>query len=123
MVTLQAISECRSIKPIRNTVKANILNLPGVVSLLIAGFKLKPEMALRHEMTASGAVTSPFNVPWDEALFQLRVAGQPMLNGRLACRSPEPPFHLTGGLLMLEAAHPERPQHRLMVRVLAAKRN
>ena len=123
VIAMHRIAGSRSLQPVRDAVKADVLNLPGVMNLVLSGFQVKPSMALRHVSPRMATGETLFNALSEVVQFQFRLAGHPMINGRMVCREPEPPYQLTGGLLLLEAAHPEKPQNRLMVRVLAAKHN
>jgi hypothetical protein len=123
MIMLHSIGNSRSLQVIRDATRSDVIEMPSLLSVVISGFKFKVEMDLRHGTWRGGMPAMLSSAPCDEARFQLRIAGQPMFNGRLVCRAPQPPFHLTAGMLILEAVHPHNPQNRFMLRVLAAKHN
>jgi hypothetical protein len=122
LIRLNTIATSRSVRPIALAVKDHVVRLPNVLEILASGFSRKVQLTVHESLSQ---VHSPFvlmgSVPSSEMRFQLRCAGQALFDGRLLCRPPEPPFHLTGGLLVLEAVHPENPHNRLTVRVLASR--
>jgi hypothetical protein len=122
LIRLNTIATSRSVRPVALAVKDDVVRMPNVLEILASGFSRKLQLTVRESLSQ---VHSPFvlmgSVPSSEMRFQLRYAGQPLFDGRLLCRPPDPPFHLTGGLLVLEAVHPENPHNRLTVRVLASR--
>lgn len=122
LIKLNAIGSSRSLRPIHEVVKKDVLRVPGVLEMVAAGFKRRMQLMVHQSQWQARPLMGLLgHVPSGEMRFQLRYGGQAIFNGRLLCRTPEAPFHLTGGLLMLEAVHPDKPQNRLTLRVLAAK--
>lgn len=122
LIKLNTIGSSRSLRPIHEALKKDVLHLPGVLDVVAAGFSRQVQLVVHQSQWQVRPLVGLLgNVPSAETRFQVRAAGQAIFNGRLLCRSPEAPFQLTGGLLMLDAVHPEKPQNRMTLRVLAAR--
>ena len=60
--------------------------------------------------------------PCYQAEFSTYFAGERCFDCRVVVSPSVPPMHLLGGLLVIEAVHPQMPENRLTARVLATSR-
>jgi hypothetical protein len=123
VAVLQAIGTTPPMLPIRELVKSDVVEVPSMLSLLFSG--LRP--TLRTTMTTAQALEFPWvlgrvNVPCYEAGFATYLAGERFFDCRIIAGPSVPPCDLLGGLLVIEAAHPRKPENRLTIRVLASNR-
>jgi hypothetical protein len=107
----------------RDLVKREVVNVPSMLSILLAG--LRP--TLQTTLTTAHPLDFPWvfgrvNVPCYEADFAAYLAGTRFFDCRVIAGPSVPPCDLLGGLLVIEVAHPQRPENRLTVRVLASSR-
>lgn len=108
-----------ALKPIVDTVVAR----PSLTEILLHG-------GVIHLTTSAGIVglTEPstaFAGAPDQVLsfpFEVRAYDSPALRGRLFVIDSRPPFLPGGGVVAIEAAHPEDPAATVAARLLAAKR-
>jgi hypothetical protein len=122
-VTLQIIGSCGALEPIREAVREQVLNVPDLLDLILSGLKLKLETHMSPtEMLFMPWLAGGTLGPCEQSRFPVCLAGQTVFNCRMVSGSMVSPYHLTGGMLLLEAVHPDKPQNRLTVRVLAAKK-
>ena len=122
MVMLQSMGCSRAIAPIREAVRRDVVRTPTVLGILLGGLRLKVEA----DITETELVGSPWSsdaalAPRREAQFPVAISGQKLFDCRMVVGPSNPPYNLLGGALLFEAAHPEKPDNRLTVRVLAAK--
>lgn len=122
-VTLQTIGLCGALEPIREAVREQVLKLPNVIDVILAGLRVR----LETHMSPSEVLFMPWLGggtlgPCEQSRFPVCLAGQPVFDCRLICGPTAPPYHLTAGMLLFEAVHPDKPRNRLTVRVLAAKK-
>lgn len=123
VATLQTLGMTPPLATIRELVKDHVVNMPSIFSFLLSG--LKPTVAA----TLSSATPCEFpwmldrvHVPAYQAEFATLLAGERMMDCRVIAGPSVPPMDLLGGLLVIEAAHPDVPGNRLTVRVLASSR-
>jgi hypothetical protein len=124
VAALQALGTSPPLTPIRELVKEHVVEVPTLVSLLLSG--LRPN--LKTTLTTAQPLEFPWvlgrvMVPCYEADFATYLAGQRFFDCRVVAGPSVPPCDLIGGLLVIEAAHPEKPENRLTVRVLASSRS
>lgn len=123
VATLQTLGMTPPLASIRELVKDHVVSMPSIFSFLLSG--LKPTVAA----TLSSATPCEFpwvldrvQVPAYQAEFTTLLAGERMFDCRMVAGPSVPPMDLLGGLLVIEAAHPDNPGNRLTVRVLASSR-
>jgi len=120
---ISPIGASEAMKPVLVVAKRDVVRQPSLLGLLIGGLQLKLNAPLR----SSATLESPWSTdtpmtPRRQIEFPLQLGGQTMLSCRAIVGPDDPPYNLTGGILQFEAAHPEHPNQRMTVRVLAAKR-
>jgi hypothetical protein len=123
MAMLHTLGSARSLRPIRDVVRQDVIKPPSIIGLLLAGLKLN----LQADVSDCEVVTSPWSTdaelsPRQMARFPVAIDGQKLFDCRLIVGPPNPPYQLTAGVLMFEAVHPQKSDHRFTLRVLAAKR-
>jgi hypothetical protein len=121
--TLQIVGMSAALAPVREAVKTYVVKPPTLMDVVMSGLQLKLQTQLRD--------TQPLATPWSAGLaigqccqsrFPVMLAGQPLFDCRLVAGPNVPPYHLTSGMLLFEAVHPQKTENRLTIRVLAAKR-
>ena len=119
LATLTALFDLASaeLKPIADIVVARpslaeILLQGGVVQLSIFAVINGTEMMGAMPGVQGTVCSFPFEV---------RAYDRPALRGRLFVTDSRPPFLPGGGIVAVEAAHPDRPDNTVSVRLLAAR--
>jgi hypothetical protein len=123
VATLQALGTTPPVAPIRDVVKDHIVQVPSLLTLLMTG--LKPTATASMRFATQSAFPWAFDridVPCYQAEFTTFLAGERCFDCRVVAGPSVPPLHLLGGLLVIEAAHPQQPENRLTVRLLASSR-
>ena len=123
MMMLETLGCAQALAPIREVVRHTVIKKPSILGFVFNGLRMNVDA----QITESELVRSPWSpeaalTPRHEALFPVSLAGQHLFDCRMIVGPPDPPYNLTGGVLLLEAVHPEDTQNRLTIRVLAAKR-
>jgi hypothetical protein len=123
LIMLRAVTCAGALEPIRASLRKDIVKLPTLVDVLLNGLRIN----LETDVTDISMVMSPWSIeaalaPSYQSKFPVCLAGQKLFDCRMIVGPTKPPYQLTGGVLMLEAVHPEKPENRVMIRVLAAKR-
>ena len=122
MMTLQALGTSGALRPIREAARKDIIKQPKILGLLLNGLRFTVEADFsRSELVKSICTSDDSVAPRYQIDFPVSLTGQRMFNCRLVCGPPTSPYHLLGGALLFEAVHPDNPQNRLSVRVLAAQ--
>ena len=121
--TLQALGTTPPMVPIRDVVKDHIVSLPSIVSLVLTGLKPSAEATMSTATSAGFPwVFQGAMAPCYQAEFSTYFAGERCFDCRVVVSPSVPPMHLLGGLLVIEAVHPQMPENRLTARVLATSR-
>lgn len=123
VATLQSLGTTPPIKSIRETVKEHVVSMPSIFAFLLTG--LKPTVSATLSSASPCAfpwVLDRVQVPSYQAEFRTMLAGERMFDCRIVAGPSVPPMDLLGGLLVIEAAHPQMPDNRLTLRVLASSR-
>lgn len=123
MVMLQSMGASRALTPIRDAVRRDVVKKPSLIGMVLGGLRMRVDT----EITETEAVASRWSpdaalTPRREAQFPVVLSGQKLFDCRLVVGPANPPYNLLGGVLLFEAVHPEKPDNRLTLRVLAAKR-
>jgi hypothetical protein len=123
MMMLQTMSVSRAVRPIREAVRLDIIKRPKIIGLLLSGlrFTLEADFSQRATIRAPWGSETALT-PRQEVTFPLSLTGQKLLDCRMVVGPAERPYNLIGGAMLFEAVHPDKPDNRLTVRVLAAKR-
>ena len=122
MMTLQTLGGSRALRPIRDAVREQVVKQPKILGLLLNGFRICVEAdfsqseLVRSLRTVDGPASPRYQID-----FPLLLTGQRLFDCRVVVGPPAKPYNLLGGTLLFEAAHPDKPQNRLTVRVLAAQ--
>lgn len=122
-VMMQTVGMCSALQPIRDAVREQVIKVPTLMDVILSGLNLRLEAKMPGtEIVVMPGLNGVFLGPCEQSHFPVCLAGQPLFDCRLISGPTAPPYHLTAGMLLFEAVHPEKPQNRLTVRVLAAKR-
>lgn len=121
-MALRSLGGARALTMIRDVVQKEVVREPSILGLLLRGLRIN----LHADFTEGHMETAPWS---EEATISPRyrvkspvyLSGQHLFDCQLLVGPPLPPYHLTAGVLQLEAVHPDKPQNRLTVQVLAAK--
>lgn len=121
LATLNALFLLSSsaLKPIVDTVVAQ----PSMMKILLHGGMI--DLSINAGMFDGAEPSLPFSGLLGQVLsipFAVRVYGSLALTGMLFVTDSRPPFLPGGGLVAIEAAHPEDPASTVSVRLLMAKR-
>jgi hypothetical protein len=123
VATLQALGTTPPVAPIRDVVKDHIVQTPSLLTLLMTGLKPTATASMRFAThSVFPWALDRVQVPCYQAEFATYLAGERCFDCRVVAGPSVPPMHLLGGLLVIEAAHPQQPDNRLTIRVLASSR-
>lgn len=120
-ISLQEIGKSGALRPIRHAARKTVIHEPNILMLILNAFRIN----VRADFANAERMTQPwlpeFDVPQYVASSPLYIAGQHVLNCRVVLGPVGDPFALTAGVLGFEITHPDRPQNKLTVRLLATK--
>jgi hypothetical protein len=121
MVAMRNVTRATPIRPIRDAARAAVIREPSILSIILSGFRIN----VRADFSNAEELPGPWmpgvgGLPQFLAQSPLLVAGTNVTEARVVVGPNDPPYHLTAGMLLMEAAHPKKPGNRLSVRVLAA---
>lgn len=119
---IELMSGARALVPIRDSIRDHVIHKPSIVAVVMNGFRLNLEARIERHHSFHLSHISPAIVKSEEARFPLYLAGHRLFDCRVIAGPTDTPFHLIAGALMVEAVNPEKPNNRLTVCVLAAKR-
>ncbi len=122
LTVLQMIGGAKSLGPIRDAIRDHIISRPSLLAILLNGLRLKVEAPMElRELVQSPWLTHLALTPREEAKFPVLLSGERLFDCRVVVAPTNPPFNLTAGAVLIEAVHPEKPENRLTLCVLAGK--
>jgi hypothetical protein len=119
IIGMRAVGKSSALKPIRDAARKLVIDEPNVFSLILSGFSLK----VRADFSEGMQLEDPWHghgmLPQYLAASPLFVAGKHVTDATILVGPAEPPFQISAGMLLIEAAHPRRPGNRLTAKVIA----
>lgn len=122
LLTLRAEVCCGATESIRQSMRDHVVRAPTLVEVVLNALRL----SVQTNITEAGMVMPPWSLegglaPAYQCRFPVCFAGQKLFDCRMIAGPALPPFQLTGGMLLAEAVHPDKPDNRMMIRILAAR--
>jgi hypothetical protein len=123
MSTLLPMGTAKAMVPVQEKIRKNVIREPTILTFLLNGLRLKVDAAFTD--------SRPISLPWSQGVAlapmymveaPVNIAGQHVMNCRMLVGPPGSPYHLTAGVLLFEATHPDKPRNKLTIRLLAAQR-
>lgn len=121
---LEIFKSSPALESLRSRVVDEVVDTPGLLSVVFGGgvdgtvmIDVAGTKPMLHSLTAGSTWLQTAQIPMGLSLNE-----RPALHCVVSAADPHPPFHLAAGVIGLHATHPTRPDRRVEIRLLAARR-